>query len=170
MLAERPVTVQMLYESAERMAALGGVQPSRVIELLNGRKPQCPVQLQTLRFKPFQPAPRRPTTSLSEVTDAAIGEGADTPDACGSGVLNGIAVTGTRGDVTTTLAAMAGAEASHAAVGADSEDEGGSTDAEGGGDEDVEVKCAPVEGRWLHQKPEKAHPDYTLSHVTRGNQ
>lgn len=52
---------QMLYESAESMARPGGVNPSEVIELLNDINPQCPVQLQTLRFKPWrQPPPPLP--------------------------------------------------------------------------------------------------------------
>ena len=54
----------MLYESAESMARLGGVSPSEVIELLNDLKPQCPVQLQTLRFRPGrQPPPLRGAVS-----------------------------------------------------------------------------------------------------------
>ena len=51
----------MLYESAESMARPGGVNPSEVIERLNDLNPQCPVQLQTLQFKPWrQPPPPLP--------------------------------------------------------------------------------------------------------------
>lgn len=49
----------MLYESAETMARLGGVHTSHVIDRLNALSPQCPVQLQPLCFKPWQP-PRPP--------------------------------------------------------------------------------------------------------------
>ena len=56
----------MLYESAESMARLGGVNPSEVIEHLNGLNPQCPVQLQTLRFRPW----RQPPLSPCEASDA----------------------------------------------------------------------------------------------------
>ncbi|CAM9435056.1 unnamed protein product [Ectocarpus sp. 4 AP-2014] len=65
--------VQMLYESAEQMARLGGVQPSQVIELLNDRQPQCPVQLQTLQFKPWKPPP---TSWTSSETGGASGDAA----------------------------------------------------------------------------------------------
>lgn len=64
---------QMLYESAEQMARLGGVQPSQVIELLNDRTPQCPVQLQTLQFKPWKPPP---TSWTSSETGGASGDAA----------------------------------------------------------------------------------------------
>lgn len=48
----------MLYESAESMARAGGICPSNVISNLNGLQPQCPVQLQTLTFKPWTPQSR----------------------------------------------------------------------------------------------------------------
>lgn len=61
----------MVFESAESMARPGGVHPSKVIEHLNSLNPQCPVQLQPLRFKPWQ----RPSLSrgASGVTGAGCG-------------------------------------------------------------------------------------------------
>lgn len=50
----------MLYESAESMARLEYMHPSRVVKALNDLRPQCPVQLQTLRFKPWH-GPQTPT-------------------------------------------------------------------------------------------------------------
>ncbi|CAM9876174.1 unnamed protein product, partial [Hapterophycus canaliculatus] len=73
--------VQMLFESAESMATLGGVQPSRVIELLNDRKPQCPVQLRTLRFKPLKQVRRRTMLwSSGAAGDVTVAAAAENPD------------------------------------------------------------------------------------------
>lgn len=43
----------MLYKSAESMASLGGIHPAMAIKALNEKKPQCPVHLQTLKFRPW---------------------------------------------------------------------------------------------------------------------
>ncbi|CAM9116456.1 unnamed protein product [Ectocarpus fasciculatus] len=79
--------VQMLYESAQQMARLGGVQPSQVIELLNDRKPQCPVQLQTLQFKPWQPPP---ISSTPSETGGASGDAAVATAAAAGAAADGV--------------------------------------------------------------------------------
>lgn len=150
----------MLYESARSMATPGGVQPSGVIELLNGRKPQCPVQLRTLRFKPYHPVPTRMMPSLSEAVSAATGGDAAIPrgparsdtgraDSGGGSGFRSVVVAGTSGDASAVVAAAAAAAvgAPDAAAALDGEDEGEKADdAEGDGGDDIEVSRRPDGG------------------------
>ena len=112
---------QMLYEPAETMSRPGGVPPSRVVELLNSRKPQCPIQLQTLRFKSWQPPP---------VTVP--------PETGGRGTAaHGSAVTLGGGDLGGNTGGGSGGIAASPAL--EVEDEGENTEIEGDDDEDDEV-------------------------------
>lgn len=66
---------QLLYESAESMARSCGIHPSKVIERLNSFKPQCPVHLQTLRFKPWQPPPPAGVGDVADEEERIVTEG-----------------------------------------------------------------------------------------------
>lgn len=111
---------QMMYESAERMSRLGGVSPSRVVDLLNDRRPQCPVQLQTLRFKPWQPPP------LNAKSETVGGASAIAPSA-------GNLPLGFGGD------GVGGAAAAAATSVVDLDDDGEKIDVERDDDDDIEV-------------------------------
>ena len=43
--------IQLLFESAPSMAQSARLQPADIMENFNARKPQCPVQMHTIRFE-----------------------------------------------------------------------------------------------------------------------
>ena len=133
----------MLYESAETMSRLGGVQPSRVVELLNGRKPQCPIQLQTLRFKPWQPPPAASPPETGNGGRSAAGNGAAATS--GGGGPGGDNTGGSGGG-----GGGGGGGGIPDAPAIEVEDEGENTEVEGDDDEDNEVGSLN-EGRDQHR-------------------